>query len=227
MSSNEIEDWGGKLPKAYKSKSHGINKDLKIQNLFRAIVLGPSYSGKTNLIFHILKHSPHIYSHLHIIARNPEQSLYNYLKDKLKDFITIYDPNEPPPSVDDIPNNGSLQLVIIDDYSNDKMLQKNIFTHYFTRGRHKLLSTIFLAHSYFDTYKTIRLNSEYVFILKANSKRDLQMVCKDFNIPEVNEDKMIKAYNKATASKGQALFVDSVNQELRYNFGKKIDLNTL
>jgi hypothetical protein len=226
MSSNEIANWGGKLPKSYRGKSHGINKDLKIQNLFRAIILGPSYSGKTNLVMHILKHSPHIYSHLHIIARNPDQEIYNYLRDKLGKFITIHDPDNPP-SVDDIPNIGSLQLVIIDDYSNDKKLQKQLFSHYFTRGRHHLLSTCFLSHSYFATDKMIRLNSEYVFILKANSKRDLQMVCKDFNIPGVDEYKLIQAYNQATKKKGQALFVDSVNQELRYNFGQKVNIDTL
>lgn len=178
MSDNSIVNWGAALPKQYRMNSHGFNTELDIPNLFRAIVLGPSFSGKTNLIFHIIKHSPNIYTHLHIIARNPDQEIYNYLRDKLEGFITFYDPDNPP-SVDDIKSNGALQLVVIDDYSNDKILQKNLFSHYFTRGRHKLLSTIFLSHSYFATDKMIRLNSEFVFILKANSKRDLQLVTKD------------------------------------------------
>ncbi|CEG41303.1 Uncharacterised protein family B354L [Plasmopara halstedii] len=66
--------------------------------------------------------------------------------------------------------------IIIDDYSNDKLLQKNLFSHYFTRGRHFKWSTIFLSHSYFATDKMIRLKTEYVSILNANSKRDLVMV---------------------------------------------------
>ncbi|DBA00696.1 TPA: hypothetical protein N0F65_003625 [Lagenidium giganteum] len=216
---NQITNWGGKLPKEYKSTSHGINQDLKIQKLFRAIILAPSFAGKTNLVFHIIKHSPKIYSHLHIIARNPDQELYNYMRDKLKDFITIYDPHNPP-KLDDIKANGSLQLVVIDDFSNDKKLQKDVFSHYFTRGRHKLLSTIFLSHSYFATDKMIRLNSAYVMILKANSKRDLFMVLKDFNIPNVTEEGLLRAYNQATREKGQFLLVDSVNGELRQNFGR-------
>lgn len=73
----------------------------------------------------------------------------------------------------------------------------------------------------------IRLNSEYLMILKANSKRDLKMVLKDFNIPEINEEKLIVAYNNATREKGQFLLVDSVQGELRYNFNKKIDASTL
>ncbi|KAG2791759.1 hypothetical protein PC112_g24127 [Phytophthora cactorum] len=56
----------------------------------------------------------------------------------------------------------------------------------------------------------IRLNSEYVAILKANSKRDLQMVVKDFNIDGLNDRTIVVAYNKATSSKGQILLIDSV-----------------
>lgn len=224
MSSNTITNWGDKIPKKYKSNTFGINKKLNIQILFRAIILAPSYAGKTNLIFDIIAKSPNIYSHLHIIAKNPHQELYDYLKDNVdRDFITIYDPNELPPSVDDIKKMSEPQLVIIDDYSNDKNLQKNIFSHFFTRGRHKNLSTIFLSHSYFATDKMIRLNSEYIFILKANSKRDLQMLLRDFNIPGVNETKLIESYNYATKDKGQFLLIDSVKGELKKNFNEKLN----
>ncbi|KAE8998791.1 hypothetical protein PR003_g19628 [Phytophthora rubi] len=122
-------------------------------------------------------------------------------------------------------NSGKPELVIIDDYSNDKLLQKNAFSHLFTRDRHHKLSTIFLSHSYFATDKMIRLNSEYVGILKANSKRDLQMVVKNFNIPGVTETSIATYYNKATANKGQMLFIDSVRGELRYNFNKVIKVS--
>ncbi|KAE9036865.1 hypothetical protein PR002_g6876 [Phytophthora rubi] len=71
----------------------------------------------------------------------------------------------------------------------------------------------------------IRLNSEYVGILKANSKRDLQMVVKNFNIPGVTETSIATYYNKATANKGQMLFIDSVRGELRYNFNKVIKVS--
>lgn len=220
--SREIIDYGGALPKEFKKKSFGANEKLDIQKLFRMIILGPSYSGKTNMIFHIIKESPHIYSHLHVIARNPDQELYDYMKEKLQGFVTFYEPDAPP-SVDaikEIPN--ALQLVIIDDYSNDKKLQEQLFSHFFTRGRHKGLSTIFLSHSYFATVKMIRLNAEYVSILKANSKRDLQMILKDFNLPGVTEEDLFKAYKKATSHKGQMLLIDSIKQEMRYNFKDRI-----
>ncbi|EGZ27442.1 hypothetical protein PHYSODRAFT_466662 [Phytophthora sojae] len=205
-----IPDFGASIPKKFKGASMGDIPARDIKALFRMVVLGPSFSGKNNLCMFTLKHSPHVFAHLTIIARNPHQELYEYLRDKLDGFITFADPDSPP------------SLVIIDDYSNDKLLQKNLFSHYFTRGRHFRLSTIFLSHSYFATDKMIRLNSEYVAILKANSKRDLQMVVKDFNIKGVDERSIVYYYNKATERKGQMLFIDSVKGQIRYNFDRPI-----
>jgi hypothetical protein len=222
-----IPDFGAALPREYRASSVGDIPELQIKKLFRMIVLGPSYSGKNNLVMYMLKHSPHIFAHLHIIARNPDQELYNFLRDKLSGFITFYDE---PPLVDDIRKtpiaSGKPELVIIDDYSNDRLLQRNVFSHYFTRGRHHKLSSIILSHSYFATDKMIRLNSELVAILKANSKRDLQMIVKDFNIPGLTERAIMHYYSIATQKKGQCLLIDSVRGEIRYNFDLAIDIST-
>jgi len=222
---SQIPDFGASLPKQYRSAGVGPIQALDIKKLFRMIVLGPSFSGKNNLVMFIIKHSPHVFAHLHIIARNQSQELYVYLKDKLEGFITFYDPDMPP-SVDQVRrtpiNSGKPELVIIDDYSNDKLLQKNLFSHYFTRGRHFKLSTIFLSHSYFATDKMIRLNAEYCAILKANSRRDLKLLVTDFNIPGLDEESIVRYYNEATRHKGQILFVDSVKSEVRFNFDRVI-----
>lgn len=217
-----IDNFDSEIPKKYRKSSAGEIHNLDIKSLFRMVILGPSYSGKTNLFAFIIKNSPHIFSHLHIIARNPDQPVYNYLKDKLEGFITFYDE---PPNVDQIRATPKKkpELVLVDDYSNDKNLQKNVFSHYFTRGRHHLLSTIFISHSWFGTEKMIRVNTEYVAILKANSKRDLKLIVSDFNIERIDDEKILRAYNKATAQKGQILFVDSVKSQLRYNFNKPIN----
>ncbi|GMF49652.1 unnamed protein product [Phytophthora fragariaefolia] len=220
---SSIPDYGAGLPAQYKTASAGDIKQLGIKKLFRMLILGPSFSGKNNLCMYILKHSPNCFSHLHIIARNPDQELYRYLQDKLNGFITIHDP-ESPPLVDSIRKSkgNGVELVIIDDYSNDKLLMERVFSHYFTRGRHLKLSTICLVHSYFACPKMIRLNSEYVAILKANSKRDLKTLLKDFNIPNTTEDGLIRAYDQATSRKGQCLFLDSVKGEMRFNSDKPI-----
>ena len=222
MSDSVIHNWGAALPSRYKNDSLGDIKELGIKKLFRGIILAPSNAGKTNLVFHIVKNSPNVFSHLHIIARNPDQELYNYMRDKLQGFITIHDPSAPP-SVDSIEKDptGGVQLVIIDDYSSDKKLQHDIFSHYFIRGRHKRLSTLFLTHSFFATDKLIRLNSEYLWILKANSKRDLKMVVADFSIPGMTLETLMRAYKQTTKDRGQALMIDNVQSILRKNFSRE------
>lgn len=226
---SDIPNFGAALSEKYKSKSYKDIEQLGIKSLFRMVVLGPSYSGKNNLTMYILKNSPNVFAHLHVICRNEDQELYSYLKDKLAGFVTFYSGDDIP-RVDTIrktkdPN--ALELVVFDDLSNDMNLQKNVISHYFTRGRHFKLSTIFLSHSWFlGTAKMIRSNTEYVAILKANSKRDLQLILKDFNVP-VKEDMFYEAYKRSTAQKGQCLFIDSVKSELRHNFNAVYQVDTL
>jgi len=206
-----IPNYDNEIPKKFRSASVKSIPDLDIKSLFRMIILGPSYSGMTNLLMFILKHSPNQFAQLHLIVRNPNQAIYDYLKEKLEGFITFH---ETPPNfymVRRTPiSSKKVELVIIDDYGADKLLQKNIFSGFFIRGRHHLLSTIFIAHSYFATDKLLRLNSEYIAILRANSKRDLKLIVSDFNIEGV----------------GQFLFVDSVKSELRYNFDQPIKIES-
>lgn len=216
-----IENYYDKIPKSYKTNKFGINKKLKINNLFRKIILSPSGGGKSNLIFSLIADSPGIYGHIHLIAKSPDQPLYNFLRDKLANLITIYPVNQPP-SLESIKViHDTPQLVIIDDYSNDTKLQKNIFADYFIKGRHKHLSVAFLCHSYFACEKMIRLNAEYVLILKANSIRDLKMILKDFNTSLSLED-FKKAYEDATKEKGQFLFINSLDNTIRKNFTGEI-----
>jgi len=68
----------------------------------------------------------------------------------------------------------------------------------------------------------IRLNAEYVIILKANSIRDLKMILKDFNIPNVSLEEFKKAYEDATKEKGQFLFINSLDNNIRKNFKGEI-----
>jgi hypothetical protein len=223
-----IPNYDNEIPKKFRSASVKSIPDLDIKSLFRMIILGPSYSGMTNLLMFILKHSPNQFAQLHLIVRNPNQAIYDYLKEKLEGFITFH---ETPPNfymVRRTPiSSKKVELVIIDDYGADKLLQKNIFSGFFIRGRHHLLSTIFIAHSYFATDKLLRLNSEYIAILRANSKRDLKLIVSDFNIEGVDENSILRYYNQAIRrGVGQFLFVDSVKSELRYNFDQPIKIES-
>ncbi|EEY64753.1 uncharacterized protein PITG_15523 [Phytophthora infestans T30-4] len=193
-----IPDYEGLLPTKFNSAAMGDIPALGIKYSLRMIVLGPSLSKNNNLYLFILKNAPRVFAHLTIIARNPHQELYDYLKDEMGKFIIFANPDLPP-SVDQV-RRAQLslkkpELVIIDDYSNDKLAEKNLFSHYMTRQRHGKL---------------------------AISKRDLAMVVKDFNIPGYDERSIVHYYNRAAERKGQILRCGSVRGELRYNFHSPI-----
>ncbi|GMF31479.1 unnamed protein product [Phytophthora fragariaefolia] len=151
---SSISDFGASLPKKFKTSSMCDILAIDIKSLFRMVVLGPSFSGKKSLCMFILKHSPHVFAHLTIIVRNPHEGLYEYLRDKMDRLTTFADPDAPP-SADQVRHtpisSNKPELVIIDGFSNDKLLQKYLFSHYVTRDRHLKLSTIFLSHSYYAT----------------------------------------------------------------------------
>ena len=214
-----IPNWGAALPKAYQSDNSGFNKQTNLPKLFRGIVLGASGSGKSNLIFDFVKKSPNVYSHLHLIARQPDQPLYRYLKDKLDTFCTIYD-EETVPSVDDIQKDG-LQLVIFDDWSNDQKWCEKHVVPFFIRGRHKGLTTLFLAHAFFKGCpKMVRLNSEILFLLRTPSKTDLRMILKDMPIAGVTVDQLWGYYQMILKQKGQIILLNTIDQTVRYNWKK-------
>ncbi|RAW35768.1 hypothetical protein PC110_g7963 [Phytophthora cactorum] len=201
-------------------------KDLAIPALYRMIMLAPSGSGKTNMAFHIIKSSPNVYAYLHVICRNPNQPLYDYLRDKLDGFVSFYDPDTAP-TVDQIRRtplaSGKPELVIFDDITTDKHVLERLVSTFYIRCRHYKLSSILLAHSFFALPKMIRLNSELCVILKANSKRDLQVILKDYNLPGISQEMIFRAYNKCTSHIGQALVIDGVKGQMRWNFDKILD----
>ena len=211
------------MPNKYRNAASKINPKTDMPELFRALLVGGSGSGKTNLVMDILKRSPGIYTHLHICARNPHQPIYEFIQDKLGDFCTVYEQGEIP-DVDSIPRDG-LQLFIFDDYSNDPKLTRERVVPYFIRGRHYGFSSLYLSHAFHQgTPKLVRLNVEYVMILKVPSRRDLDMVLKDVSIENCSKDTLFQVYKQATASKGQFLMCDCVKGQLRFNFLKKISL---
>jgi hypothetical protein len=47
-----IPNYGGAIPKQYRSSSVGDIQELGIKKLFRLVILGPSYSGNNNRVLY-------------------------------------------------------------------------------------------------------------------------------------------------------------------------------
>ncbi len=223
MESNIIPNHYAKLSKGKKDTS--VNPKTDMKKLTRIVILGPSNAGKNNFLYDWIKRSPNIYKELHVICRNRDQPLYDDIAEKLGDAAIFYDADSVP-TVDEIgkDEDGGMKLVVIDDFSNDENLQKKVFADYFVRGRHHKITTIFITHSYYKgCNKMIRLNSDYIIILKANSKNDLKMIVKDFNIPGIDEHNIMDHYAECTKDKGQTMIIDNVCGKLKHNYKRVLN----
>ena len=86
---------------------------------------------------------------------------------------------------------------MIADMINNKKLN-SVVTKLFIRRRNLNISLIFIAQSYFEVPKDVRLNSTHFFILKILNKRELQKIALSHS-SDINFKGFINIYKKCTA----------------------------
>ena len=185
------------------------------------VVNAPSGTGKSNMIVNLIElfsKGEGTFSSIEIFCRCKDEPLYQYLSDKTKGIIKIYeDLNELKniKTYDKTLNN----LVIFDDLVFTKDQSK--ISEFFLRGRKQGISLIYLSQSYYQIPKMIRLNSNYLVILKLGQKRNLNMIMSELSLG-VTKDQLIKIYSYATRDKFSVLMVDldepNTNKKFRKNF---------
>jgi hypothetical protein len=153
------------------------NEDiLKIKLPFRAIIIGSSGSGKSNLALNLIS-GIGIWTTITLLAKKLDEPLFKFLikritemekVQKRKILIAIDDINELP-KLDDykIEDNN---LMLIDDFVADDPKALKPLNHIFLRGRKNGISPVFISQSYFDTPKIIRKNSNMVFVKSMGAK---------------------------------------------------------
>ena len=67
----------------------------------------------------------------------------------------------------------------------------------FIRGRKLNISLVFIAQSYFQVPKDVRLNTTHLFIMKIPNKRELQQTALNHS-SDIGFKDFIKVYNKCT-----------------------------
>ena len=74
------------------------------------------------------------------------------------------------------------KLVIFDDYLNTGAKNDQEIRNYFTNSRNKNCSCIYLSQSFYNTDKTIRLNSSHYCIFDFPSVTEQRMICKELGV---------------------------------------------
>jgi hypothetical protein len=159
------------------NKMEGEFKDLQFKHPFTAIVCGPTGTGKSIIVRHILENwkiliNTNLTKFKVLWFYGIQQPLYN---EKLNNVDIIYINGKP--TENDIKKH-SPNCIVIDDLmeesKNDESLGK-----LFTRGSHHLgISVFFIVQNLFlkgDQMQTISLNSQYFIFTKT--KKGLSQIC--------------------------------------------------
>lgn len=235
-----------KIPKHLLDNTHNPNFDLHgIKIPFRMIVVAPSGTGKTNFVLNLIglfskiRSKPNkkknkktkmleqlgiyeedddqgTFKDIHIITRNKDEPLYNFLASKSSSII-ISEGLESIPDLDKFDKKDN-HLVVFDDL----VLEKNLkpISEYYIRARKLNVSVIFLSQSYFGIPKTIRINSNYIVILKLSGAKDIKLILSEFSLG-IDKETLVGMYNYATNQPMDAFIIETLaspDRMFRKNF---------
>ena len=193
--------------------------DFMPDRCFRMLLMGPSSSGKTNLLLDMIYRLLD-FDKIYLYAKNLQQSKYQNL---LKTFEPIskqvgYDiieaSNDQITPLSEMPDENK-KLVIFDDYLNTGKMNDQEIRNYYTNSRNKNCSCIYLSQSFYNTDKTVRLNSSHYCIFEFPSRNDQSMICRELNINKSD-------YQKATKDPYSFIYVDKIKKFNAKNFNEKI-----
>ena len=156
------------------------------------LLVGGTGSGKSNsLMNYILRTSQEergAFDHLMLVYKT-EEPLYDLLKTNLKDKITLYKGLSKLPPADmfnDLSKKNDKQiLLVLDDCVTDKSEGRKI-DEYFSYGRKKGFTIIYLSQSYYEVPKFIRAQVSYVILNSIRTQRDLDMILRDTGAGALN-----------------------------------------
>ena len=156
-----------------------INEYTKMKNVFSGCIVGSAGSGKTITVLNVIHNMKNIYNKIYIYTNN-EEPLYNYLQAKFEiDFLSIsYDLNDLRKFKNE--DYKGKTLIIFDNMTDEK--DQQCITDLYFRGRYLGCSRLYLSQAFYKIPLSIRLQCEYVFILKTLNLRDLNLIKTEFSL---------------------------------------------
>ena len=225
---NEVINFYTKVPDKMKPKYHNPNYEkhyLKIP--FRALLLGPSSAGKTNILLNIIHKMSGTFEQIYICVKSANEPLYNYLASKIPENLHIFEDGKIPDIKELQDEYSKEQILMVFD---DLVLEKNqsMIQQYFIRGRKVAggISSVYITQSYYKVPKTIRIQCNYIFMKSLSSQRDLKMILNEYSLG-VDLQTMVKIYKYAVSGdKFNFLLIDTDapdSDKFRRNFLETIE----
>lgn len=212
------------IPDKYKQDNYNPNyNEHKLSIPARFLGIAPQGAGKTNFLLNLItafSKPKGTFADIWIITKNKDEPLYNYLED-LSEDIHILEGVESIPKMDDFDKYDN-HLVVFDDLVLEKN-QKPI-EDYFIRSRKFGITCVYLSQTYYGITKKIRINSNYIFILKVSNINDLKYMLREYNLG-LEMDTLLNMYRYATNEKFSTLFIDTINEDYKFRKGLSEILN--
>lgn len=216
--SGEMIDFYEVMPDKFLLKSHNPNKKIHGINLpFRMLIIGGSGAGKTQTLLNIMKVMENTFQNIHIITKNKDEPLYNFLEDKLgKEGLTISEGISSAPNLDDF-NKKEQSLIVMDDL----VLEKNqsVLEQYFIRARKLNCSLIYISQSYFAVPKVIRQNLNYLVVKRLNTLQDLFRIMREYSLG-IDKKTFQDIYEHAIRDNKQDFLLIDIDAEPKDRFRK-------
>jgi len=226
VNKNGMVDFYKSMPKKFLLQSHNpIFKDHKLDLPFRMLIIGGSGAGKTQTLMNLIRIMNGTFNNIHIITKNKDEPLYNYLESKVDTGLSITEGIDSAPNLDDF-DKKEQSLIVMDDLvleKNQKQLEQ-----YFIRARKLNCSLVYLSQSYFAVPKMIRMNLNYLIIKRLNSLQDLFRMMREYSLG-VSKDVLVDLYQHSIQDNKQDFLLVDLDSEpkdrFRFNFLDVYDLN--
>ena len=199
------------------------NKPNTLQHPFRAVICGPSNSGKTMLALNLLINKKCKVNFDFIVAcvKSTEEPIYRYLYDMLTSIEEkIREDYEVPddwklfefcfnvadlPALEDI-DPQKQNLIVIDDMVQEK--HQELIQEHYLRGRKRNCSYLYLTQSYYGCPKMIRLNCNYFCFFALGSKKEMALISSDV-ATDIEPSEFRRILTEATSKPHHFLLLDN------------------
>jgi hypothetical protein len=225
---SEVTNWYERVPKKFKQEefTYPAYEKLKIKLPFHAIVVGMTGSGKTNAVIELFDKIG-AFTKVILLTKMVEEELYQAFIHSLREVekktgekvLDVYNEVTQLPKVTTFPDKPKeATLLIVDDMMTEKESDLKTVVEYWTMGRKKQVSCIFISQSYYATPPNIRKNSKIVILTMIQGERDLQMILSESK-GIVTEDQLKAMYEQATKGGFPNFFlIDKSNPDEAYKF---------
>ena len=186
-------------------------------DVFRMLICGPSNSGKTNILLHMI-YKLLEFDKVYLFSKNLHQNKYQAL---LRDFAANIDPDvgyeviEAPGDeivpLEELPVDNQ-KIAVFDDLVCES--NQNRIINYFINGRHRNCSVIYLTQTFYKVPKNIRDNCSH-FCVFSFLPRENKRIADELGVDH-------RLLDRATDKKYSFFYYDKPQKSVKKNFDEDI-----